>query len=443
MTNVQYKKFDGINVISLTGGNHYDMGKAYGSNMHDVLLGAKETLVTNFNAYGITYQQMVDRANMFYERYSHTFKDFLNGMASGSGLTLDDVNILNGMETLNSMLPPSLLDSNNEYKNPLAFGNTEAEVVHCSFISIPPLKTVSGFSIIGRNYDFTPEIYGEIANNLTVTILNDLNTIPTAIIGMPGQIYCPSCVNQEGLFMELNNGMPSGGYVSDYSRESMLINMLQVMQNSETLDELSHQMLALQSDYSLIVSTSNKSYAQSYEYSSNSSLGMKPYSPSSGEVLAYTNYYLNQSWGNEIPVPTDATTWEGVTRRDNLLQLANSSNAFDLDYMKQIMAIDIDDGGACWYMTIYQIIHQPDINMLSLRRPYNNDSETWVDIDLNGYFNNDETPSSDIDVTLGVTIACSVAALVVGGLAGMYLQKHYAETYAANIQDGDIYHGLV
>jgi hypothetical protein len=377
MTQVIYKQILGINVISLTGGTHYEMGAAYGSTLNTLLQSTRDTLVTNFNSYNITYEQMAIRAEGFYNRYSYTYKLFLNGVANGSGLSQDDVNILNGMETLNSLIPD--LTGLDTY-------NTEKEsLVNCAFIFLPPEKTVSGFSIIGRNYDFPPTIYGEIAANLTITVINDLNSIPTAIIGMPGQIYCPSCTNQQGLFMELNNGMPSGGYNTDHSRESMLINMLEVMQDSSSLDEMHTQMLALQSDYSLIISTANSTTAGSFEYSCNSSLGMKPYFPPNGEVLVYTNFYLNSSWGNEIPVPTDPTTWEGISRRDNLLKLASADNKFDLDEMKELMEVPLDNGGAFWEMTIYQVVFEPSENLISLRRSYA-DNQSWVDIDLDDFY---------------------------------------------------------
>ena len=96
---------------------------------------------------------------------------------------------------------------------------------------------------------------------------------------------------------ELNNGMPSGGFTADYSRQSMLINMLHDMQNSLSLSSLQHQLLALQSDYSLIVSSANGTDAISFEYSSNSTLWMKSFFPQSREVLVYTNFYLNETWG--------------------------------------------------------------------------------------------------------------------------------------------------
>jgi len=339
-------------------------------------------LVNVFADHKVPYSKMVETAQPFYDRYtSYRYRSFLDGVALGSGLSADDVNILNGMETISGLI--SVYDPHYD-SNRIKFSLPE-HLVHCAFISIPPAKTQSGYSIIGRNYDFPSEIYGAIAANLTITVINDEDAVPTAIIGMPGQIYCPSCTNKAGLFMELNNGEPSGGYYLA-QRESMLINMLDVMQQSSTLSHMHDQMMALQSDYSLIISTGNQSYAQSYEYSSNSTLGMKEYSPVSEQVLVYTNFYLNSTWGNEIPEPTDATTWVGVTRRDNLLNLASKSDHVDLDSMKSLMETPLKDGGAYWDLTIYQIIFQPENNEISIRRSFA-DNASWVDIDLDEFYN--------------------------------------------------------
>jgi len=413
-TQIKYNNYNGINVIALTGGSMSEKGFAYGATLKDVLHSTRDYLVKAFTQHGITHQEMVEASQDFYARYSYKFKLFLEGIAQGSDLSTDDVNILNGMETIHHLLSEQYSNYRSE------FPTCNSDLAHCAFISIPPMKTETGYSIIGRNYDYPPDIYGKIAANLTITVINDPDTIPTAIIGMPGQIYCPSCTNMKGLFMELNNGMPSGGDYLAQDRESLLINMLEVMQNSDSLMNMHSQMMSLRSDYSLIVSTANQSYAQSYEYSSNASLGMKSYSPTPNEVLVYTNFYLNTSWGNQIPVPTDASTWEGITRRDNLLNLANKSNNFDLEDMKNLMNTPISKGGAYWGLTIYQLIFQPENNMLSVKRSFTGD-DLWVDINLNDFYN-ENYPSSNEDSFpgWGIGLISGIGGIVMGTL-GLFL----------------------
>ncbi len=362
-TSVTFKEYGRINLISLTGGSQYDKGFAYGKNMQEELLGARDHLVEKFSNHNISYNTMSDMAQKFFDRYSEYYKPFLHGISEGAGISADDVNILNGMETLLGLLQSS---------------TSEDTLVHCSYFAIPDTESATGSLTLGRNYDFSPEIYGEISKNLTVTIINDL--IPTAIIGMPGQIYCPTCVNQKGLFIELNNGMPSGGSYANKTRQSMLINMLEVMQNSGSLEELNSQMIPLESDYSLVINAANQTHSLSYEFSSNSSLGMKPYSPTPEHPFVSTNFYLNNSWNT--PVPMDELTWHGVTRRNNLIDLLNSEDCFDLEGTKYIMSKTIEDGGATWGHTLYQVIFQPETNCLHIKIS----DDQWVDIEMEEFY---------------------------------------------------------
>lgn len=355
-------------------GTHEEMGYQYGKLMYNELHGALATLKDYFiTKNNMTYGNMIEQANVFYERYSYTYTFFLKGVAKGSDLTLNDVNVLNGMETIN-------VETEQKYK----FLNIKhpVDVSACAFVYLPPEKTYSGYSLIGRNYDFG-EPYNLVAENLTVTILKENNMVPTAIISMPGQIYCPSCVNAKGLFMELNNGMPSGGYYDALDRQSLLIDMLYINQNSDSLATMERQLKATESDYSLIINTADKEGTKSYEFST--TLGMKVNFPSNNEVYVSTNYFQNSTWGNEIPEPTDDSTWMGVTRHDNLQTLTSSQEVFNVTSFQELMNVDIDHGGAFWEMTIYQIIYDSSNHDLHLKRA-SFDGDSWTKISLAEHF---------------------------------------------------------
>lgn len=355
----------GINIVVLNENNMYSNGLFYGEALKEELLGAREHLIDSFGKHGASYNDLRRTAKVFFFRYSREYKPFLYGMAEGAEMSFDDVNIVNGMETLLTLLPTS---------------DTSDQLVHCSYLTIPPTESATGSTIIGRNYDFSPEIYKDIAKNLTLTVFNNPGKMPTATIGMPGQIYCPTCINQNGLLLELNNGMPSGGYYINKTRESLLTNMLKVMQGSESLDDINSKMMSLESDYSLIINAANQSHTFSYEYSSLSLIGMKPYSPKSDEYFVSTNFYLNGSWG--LPEPKDALTWHGVTRRDNLIKLLDEGECFDLKGTKHLMDKTTEQGGAAWEMTLYQMIFQPELNELSLKIA----GENWVDIQMEEFY---------------------------------------------------------
>ena len=154
--------------------------------------------------------------------------------------------------------------------------------------------------------------------------------------------------------MELNNGTSSGGTYVDTDRQSLLINMLQIMQNAHDLSQMEKQLNATQADFSLIVNTANNVQTKSYEFSS--TLGMKGWFPQPNTTFASTNFYLNPAWQN-IPAPTDATTWMGVTRRNHLLTSAAEGGVFDMTRFEALIDKRIQNGGARWKMTIYQMIY--------------------------------------------------------------------------------------
>lgn len=125
-----------LKVLSLSG-SHKEMGKDYGrqlkSELHEVLAILKDFYITQ---HGVSQQALVDQANFFHKRYSYSYESFLEGMAEGAKLTLDNCKILNGMETLGHVLSAT-------FSQP-----------QCAFVYAPPNSTVSGKAIIGRNYDY-------------------------------------------------------------------------------------------------------------------------------------------------------------------------------------------------------------------------------------------------------------------------------------------------
>jgi hypothetical protein len=284
-------------------------------------------------------------------------------MAEGAHLSLEECIVLNGMETLNSL-------------------KREKDIAHCAFIAIPPVKTAQASTLIGRNYDFPPP-YGDCAKHIVVTVLKEENKVTTAIIGMPGQIYCPTCINREGLFLELNNGMPSGGYEVDYSRKSLLICLLEVLQDSSTIEQLRWRLSGISADYSLIVNAATADNAISFEFSS--TLGHQEYQAPPAEPFVSTNYFQSSKW-SDIPFPTDDSTWHDVTRRENLLNLANTlpAKATILDLMA-IMNQEMNEGGARWELTIYQIVFDTNNSSLYICRP-NASVDRWTYIDLAALF---------------------------------------------------------
>ncbi len=349
-------------------GTHWEMGNGYGQVLKESLVETLEILKQYFiDQHQIPYDEMAAHADAFFSRYSNDYQQFIHGMAKGSGLSLDDCKILNGMETL-----PELLTE-------------KSELPACAFLAVPPPLTQQNSTIIGRNYDF-PQPFDLIAKNLTVTVLHANHAVTSAIISMPGQIYCPSCINAHGVFIELNNGMPSGGSWVNRDRESLLIRLLKVSQTASDLNQADSQLQAIESDYSLIINVADKKNTRSYEFSS--TMGMKSVIPNLNSPFVSTNFYLHPEW-TDIPTPTDENTWVGVTRRKNLLSLAKIDKQTDalhsVESVMKIMDQDMENGGGRWDFTIYQMVFDTSTCRLFLK--VNMDTQQWVEIPLKKLLN--------------------------------------------------------
>lgn len=327
-------------------GDDYQMGVQYGHTMKYPL---RNTLFILKNFYiaqhHLTDQALIQQAKKLYIRFPLANQQMIQGVARGANIPLNDAIILNGMETLGELLPH--------------------EKGSCAFISIAPQHTLDHTVLIGRNYDY-PAPFDHIARYLSVVILKQKHKITTAFIALPGEMYCPTCFNARGLFAEFNNGTPSGGRTVSLHRESLLIHLLTIMQQSNTLSQMTKKLNAAQSDFSLIVNTANQHTVKSYEFSS--TRGVKDDFPAKNSNFVSTNFYLSHVWKN-IPVPTDQTTWQGVTRRNHLLKLINHANhqKMTLTDFKKIMNTSLKRGGAKWHYTIYQIIVEPKKFILYLR----------------------------------------------------------------------------
>ncbi|OGT66176.1 MAG: hypothetical protein A3J38_06780 [Gammaproteobacteria bacterium RIFCSPHIGHO2_12_FULL_45_9] len=406
----------GIRILSLYG-SHREMGIQYGrllsTELNEVLAIIKAYYIVQHE---ITYDALVQQAQFFHNRYSYTYDFFLEGIAQGAALSLDDCKILNGMETLGSVIDNIGLRGS------------------CAFLYAPPQKTVTGSALIGRNYDF-PEPFDQCSQYLAVTVLHEPDKVPTAFIGMPGQIYCPSCINAEGMFMELNNGEPSGGYVLASERKSLLINMLEFMQNAGSYQELQHALDATESDYSLIINTATPNETKSFEYSSE--MGLRSFYPNQSDYFVSTNFYQNDTWSN-TPAPTDETTWMGVTRRNNLLSLLSDTEKHTIDSVKAVMDTTITNGGAVWDLTIYQMIF--DASNLSLYLKSTLYQTDWTHIPLSELFQTSVPQITDTTQTLSTTttafLSATAASLVTG--LGFFAYKKYQNSRQLKIPDGRV-----
>lgn len=190
---------------------------------------------------------------------------------------------------------------------------------------------------------------------LSITTFNFKHGQKVAIIALPGQIYCPSCLNDKGLFIELNNGFASGGATVNKHQKSMLTKMLDGLRSSSNISDLDNYLNSINSDFSLIVSAADNNKTISYEYSSE--LGHKSNDLKNNKNFVVTNNFVGKKWAENILTKNNDYIEGSKLRRQNLLDAASTVSDMDINTAKSIMNKSIKDGGAKSPYTIYQIIY--------------------------------------------------------------------------------------
>lgn len=356
-----------VTTLCLKNLTYYDMGYMYGKTLEFEL---KETLTTLKNYYetmNISYRTVVAHAEMFHDTYnSVSFLKFLNGIANGSSLTMDDCKVLNGMETLGSMNMTLM---------------PESATLGSSFVYVPPQLSKSKSGIVARNYD-DASLFGTIAGkSLIVTVIADSDKLPVATIGMPGQIYCPSCINSENIFAELNNGAAmANGKVSSEPGNTLLLDILEDLQEADSLRQMSLLVKQSDPDQQSIVNIADSKRLQSVEFFKED--GVKTYTPEKNHTFVSSDLFKN-NMSLDLSQNLDTNVWIGLQTENNLKKLLDKPGC-DVDCVKSAMDVTLDDGGALWPMTIYQLIYDMNSQYLFVRAPHY--TFNWTKIELGNYF---------------------------------------------------------
>lgn len=338
-------------VVNLYGTWH-QMGRQYGElgrkNMLDVLDYIELKLA------GRT--ERMNEAKIIAERLYSTspqrIKDFFDGVSETSGISLERIKLCNAVEYIEGCF-------------------------FCSFMAVWD-KFAEGKLVAGRNYDAAS--YGEIDKDIIVTIFHPDDGMAAAIVGYAGELYCVNGFNEKGLFIELNNGMPSAGADIHWELCPSTSRLLELLFEAETMGDVEDFFKTTQSFASFTIGVCNKDEARTYEWCYD---GVKRGDTVDPEGLAIsTNHYVNQEWNYAIP--TEEASWNSITRRENLLQMAKAhAGNINVGKMEEIMSTSIEDGGPFHHLTRYQIVVIPADFTLYIYIPC---VGRWSEINLKKYF---------------------------------------------------------
>lgn len=347
-----------INVLVLQG-SYRQMGRQYGRLLDKELKALyKNALIDYFQKQkGLSSESMKKRAISLYHLYPQRFKDIIAGMAETSGLSLDEQIMLNSLESYGSMSG-------------------------CSGIIVWGAFTKSQSLIAGRNYDWFDK-YTEFAQTLTLTVFKPDSGISNAIVTFAGVIYATTGMNESGIFLELNNGLPSGGTLSYSNRVPAIVSLMACLNDYRTMDQVDAFFNTTRTNFSFIINTADKSRGISYEWAP---FEHRRQNGGAEGLLVATNHFTDPSWGIIL---RDNDGFETVRRRENLLALGDKNKGkIDLKKMMEFLDTPMNEGGATWparghIRTVYQIIAVPESLQFWLKVPGYQD---WTDVDLKDLF---------------------------------------------------------
>ena len=343
---------NGIKVVSLYG-TWKEMGRQYGalcsSYLKNVWLFVRAHLSDDRKA-----AEGCRIAERLYAHYPHRFKDFFAGMSETSGLDLAELKLVNAVEYMEACYFCSGMAAWGAY--------------------------AGGPLVYGRNYDGAS--FAPLCKELLLTVFHPADgSLVCATLGYAGEIYCVNGFNEKGLFVELNNGMASAGYTIRFERFAGTTRLLELLLDADSMDYAEAFFQTEKSFASFLIGVADDREARCYEWCAD---GMRRGSTDTPEgLMAMTNHYVNREW--EYALPTDDESWMSLTRRRNLLHLAEiRKGKINAETMADLMQTPIEAGGPLHPLTLYQMVYEPAGMKLHLRSI---GAAPWTELCLLDFFN--------------------------------------------------------
>lgn len=341
-----------VRVLDLHG-TWYGMGRQYGfllkSELRDVVSFVEDIIMVSPD----NESAAVEIRNRLVGQMPAEVRSFFAGAAETSGLTGEQLFYANGVEYI-------------------------AGLPACSAMAVWKDYSAGGL-VFGRNYDYG-DSFLRLNNDVVVTVFHPDGDSPSAaIIGYAGEIYAVNGFNEAGLFLELNNGTPSTGMPADTSRVCGTTGLFETLFRADSLDGLDSFFQATLCDDSYIINVADVREARSYEWSQ---IGVKRADQYTQEgLLVSTNHYVHPDW--PWPVPDDARSWNSITRREHLLNLAEANKGrITAERMCELLDLNLADGGVTDELTVYQMVVEPETMSLRLKITGACD---WTLIDLGSF----------------------------------------------------------
>ena len=342
----------GVSVVSLYG-TWREMGRQYGALMKDELAEVYQFVETIIE-YSVGNAEKADSIVAVQTTQTpYRIAQFMEGAAETSGLTVGQLQMVNAVERIGGLPKCSVAVCWGDY--------------------------AAGPLVVGRNYDYS-DAFALLKDDVAVTVYHPADgSLAAATIGYAGEIYAVNGLNEKGIFMELNNGKPSANIKSPDARITGTTMLFSALFEIDELEDWELFFNTVRCSSSYIINVADSRQARSYEWCPVGVMRGDGADPEG--LLVSTNYYLNPGW--LFAVPSDAASWEGLTRRSNLTALCDASKGeIDADRMMDIIETACEDGGAMNELTVYQMVVIPETFTLWLRVIGHGE---WVQINLGSF----------------------------------------------------------
>lgn len=357
----KYYECRGVKVLDLRG-SWREMGRQYGylaaadlAGMldfmrlkgEDPLIGTPESTAVE----GSKSAKICATAEKLVSRYPVNMMDILEGMAETSGLSLQQLKVVNAAEY------------------------AEADFA-CTGLAVWGDYSRRGRLIYGRNYDAAT--YSPIKKHIAVVVFHPTDgSLTAATIGYLGEIFALNAINEKGIFLELNNGMMTTGFNVDYSMNASSTELFQLIFKAQNLDDVDKFFAETPSFAGFIIGVASPIEARAYEWCKTGSRRADGLlcddMPSAATdringVSMLTNHFVNPSWG--FPSFSCPDIFTSLPRRRNIAKfLADNKGRISVRKMKKFMPTGINNGGVAFYgptdaqpSTQYQLLWRPGRN---------------------------------------------------------------------------------
>lgn len=298
--------------------------------------------------------EVASTADALYSHYPEYLRSFMQAASESSGLSLEQLKSINAVEW-----------------NEAYFA--------CTGIACWGPYSADGSLVYGRNYD--AHKYRDIGSEIVVMVFHPEGGQAFATVGYAGEIYCLNGLNESGLFVELNNGMPSAGTSINFDISVSTTELMRLIATARTFDDVDKFFATTPSAAGFLIGVADAREARSYEWFGEHAMRGDTTTPDG--LMLMTNHYVCPDW--EFATPTDADSWDSISRREAILAFAaQRKGTIDAATMRTYMRVPVASGGPKLNdLDMYQLVVEPAQRLFWLNIPGVLD---WAPVDLKKYF---------------------------------------------------------